>query len=222
MKTMAEQFGESPLMRMWDRLARHQPFADERGYGVEWRQMCAANRPDNARAAALSALRAATGGSNAYEESAWASDAAFACAADPCRWSVARIAWVVGCIEKAEKAEPETCKPALQVEAAEPVAHKMSDLPMSGKSGFQVEEPVAHRHKWFRTGAMEPGQMRCIECGEWSRETAPPARRPLTDKEIKQVVREASKGSAFRRDGITSHRIVRATERAHKIGGNDE
>ena len=46
--------------------------------------------------------------------------------------------------------EPQTCKPALQVEEV---------------------EPVAHRHEWFRTGAMEPGQMRCIGCGEWSRET---------------------------------------------------
>jgi hypothetical protein len=46
--------------------------------------------------------------------------------------------------------EPETCKPALQVEEV---------------------EPAAHRHRWFRTGAMEPGQMRCIECGEWGRET---------------------------------------------------
>ena len=47
---------------------------------------------------------------------------------------------------RARLAEPETCKPALQVEEV---------------------EPVAHRHKWFRTGAMEPGQMRCIECGDW-------------------------------------------------------
>lgn len=27
--------------------------------------------------------------------------------------------------------------------------------------------PVQHTHQWFSTGAMEPGQMRCIDCGVW-------------------------------------------------------
>ena len=103
MKTVVERFGDSPLMRMWDRLASHQQFADRRHYGVEWREMCATTMPEDARVAAYSALRAARGGSNACEESAWASDAAFACGAYPCRWSDARIAWVLSCIEKAEE-----------------------------------------------------------------------------------------------------------------------
>ena len=31
----------------------------------------------------------------------------------------------------------------------------------------QLEQPeqVSHAHEWFRTGAMEPGKMRCIHCG---------------------------------------------------------
>jgi hypothetical protein len=33
-----------------------------------------------------------------------------------------------------------------------------------------VQEPVAHKHEWFSTGAMEPGQMRCIHCGKWGHE----------------------------------------------------
>ncbi len=32
---------------------------------------------------------------------------------------------------------------------------------------------VAHKHEWFRTGAMEPGQMRCISCGVWGKEETP-------------------------------------------------
>ena len=30
-------------------------------------------------------------------------------------------------------------------------------------------EKVPHTHEWFRTGAMEPGVMRCISCGEWGK-----------------------------------------------------
>ena len=39
-----------------------------------------------------------------------------------------------------------------------------------------VQEPVAlkHRHEWFRTGGMEPGQFRCIHCGVWGQEQADP------------------------------------------------
>ena len=33
-------------------------------------------------------------------------------------------------------------------------------------------EPVQHAHKWFRTGSMEPGQMRCIHCGMWGHNTS--------------------------------------------------
>ena len=34
-------------------------------------------------------------------------------------------------------------------------------------------EPVAHKHEWFSTGAMKPGQMRCIHCGVWNHEIPP-------------------------------------------------
>lgn len=42
--------------------------------------------------------------------------------------------------------------------------------------------------------------------------------KPLTDKQITDLVREASRGGAIRRDGSTSLRIARAIERAHGIG----
>ena len=37
-------------------------------------------------------------------------------------------------------------------------------------------KPVAlkHRHEWFRTGGMEPGQFRCIHCGVWGQEQPDP------------------------------------------------
>jgi len=36
----------------------------------------------------------------------------------------------------------------------------------------QQAEPVAvtHKHEWFSTGGMEPGQSRCIHCGVWAKE----------------------------------------------------
>ena len=49
--------------------------------------------------------------------------------------------------------------------------------------------------------------------------TAPPQRKPLTDEQIVAIVREASRGSAIRRDGSTSLRIARAIEAAHGIKG---
>jgi hypothetical protein len=95
----------------------------------------------------------------------------------------------------------ETCKPALQVEA----------------------EPVAHRHEWFRTGAMEPGQMRCIECGEWRCEAAPPARRPLTDEEIDRVIDVNWSINNYKPTYVAHRAFARAIERAHGItGGNDD
>ena len=40
---------------MWQRLAQHQPFADARGYGPAWAEMCRERTPD----AAVNAARAA-------------------------------------------------------------------------------------------------------------------------------------------------------------------
>ena len=42
----------------------------------------------------------------------------------------------------------------------------------SGGVGTQPQqaEPVKHKHQWFSTGAMEPGEMRCIQCGAWAKE----------------------------------------------------
>ena len=47
--------------------------------------------------------------------------------------------------------------------------------------------------------------------------TAESQRVPLTEVQIGEIVRSASKGSAIRRDGTTSTRIARAIEQAHGI-----
>ncbi|MFM2134469.1 MAG: hypothetical protein RLZZ452_1368 [Pseudomonadota bacterium] len=56
------------------------------------------------------------------------------------------------------------------------------------------QEPVAlqHKHEWFRTGGMEPGQSRCIHCGAWAKEIDPPHREwvELTDNDILWIKRE--------------------------------
>jgi hypothetical protein len=41
--------------------------------------------------------------------------------------------------------------------------------------------PLTCKHEWFRTGAMEPGECRCINCGMWNT-TAPPAPQPVPVK----------------------------------------
>jgi len=39
------------LDEMWAALEAHQPIADARGYGLEWREMCEQRTPEAARAA---------------------------------------------------------------------------------------------------------------------------------------------------------------------------
>jgi len=56
----------SDLDTMWDRLTQHQPIADERGYGKEWRRMCEERTPESATDAG---------------EEAWSAGAAYAAGA---------------------------------------------------------------------------------------------------------------------------------------------
>lgn len=37
----------------------------------------------------------------------------------------------------------------------------------------EIDKAVEHKHQWFSTGAMAPGQMRCIECGMWGAQSEP-------------------------------------------------
>jgi hypothetical protein len=49
---------------------------------------------------------------------------------------------------------------------------KLYTTPPAAQPEQQAEPvPVAHTHQWFSTGAMEPGQMRCIHCGVWGTTT---------------------------------------------------
>lgn len=36
-----------------------------------------------------------------------------------------------------------------------------------------ADKPTACSHNWFRTGAMENGEARCIKCGEWKKTEKP-------------------------------------------------
>ena len=83
------------LEEMWTRLAQHQPFADERGYGEAWAKMCA----ERTEAAVLTANAAAIA---ARDLARLAVDTwrAWASAADA-RASVMALDWV----EKAEDKE---------------------------------------------------------------------------------------------------------------------
>ena len=53
------------------------------------------------------------------------------------------------------------------------------------------QEPVVCKHEWFRTGAMEPRECRCIKCGAWN--TTSPQRTWVdpTDDEIQVIAKKA-------------------------------
>jgi hypothetical protein len=87
------------LAEMWAHLEAHQSFADERGYGLEWKRMCAKRTPRAAKwvAEVLAATDAA--------DAAWAARAA--AAAVDASWDAAAAAWAaIGHINKAREPKP--------------------------------------------------------------------------------------------------------------------
>ena len=81
--------------QMWTRLAQHQPFADERGYGKEWRTMCEERLPEAADEAADEV--------EAVSYAAWAAARAAAWAAEEDAENVQN--WAELAIEYINKAE---------------------------------------------------------------------------------------------------------------------
>jgi hypothetical protein len=79
------------IEQMWERLAQHQPFADERGYGEAWRRMCEERTEEAAWTAteAVEELAFAT----LAETAAYASKAA-----DAAGWAVwgSAVGWMEG------------------------------------------------------------------------------------------------------------------------------
>jgi len=65
-----------------------------------------------------------------------------------------------------------------------PPAKGIDDVSLYYKPAQPVQEPVVCKHEWYRTGAMEPGEWRCIKCGVWNNTTPPaqpaPAQEPVT------------------------------------------
>jgi hypothetical protein len=84
--------------QMWERLAQHQPFADERGYGEAWRMMCDERTEDAAGEAAYAAWDAAGEAAYAAWDAAWAAAEA---AVDAAR-AESGAKQAIECIEKAE------------------------------------------------------------------------------------------------------------------------
>lgn len=82
----------------------------------------------------------------------------------------------------------------------------------------EQSEPVKCKHEWFHTGAMEPGECRCIKCGAWNTTSAPPRREPLTDERALQIAKEL--GWMVHHSDIASDAIelIRAIESTHGIG----
>ena len=77
------------------------------------------------------------------------------------------------------------------------------------------QEPVACKHEWFRTGAMEPRECRCIKCGAWN--TTPPQRKPLTDEQMREVLRTCQSDAVelLRNRWLYVKEFARAIEAAH-------
>ena len=86
-----------------------------------------------------------------------------------------------------------------------------------------VQEPVQHKHEWFSTGGMAPGQMRCIHCGKWSHDEsiAPPQRLPLTEEEIyaEWIKLDGEASALFKR---VLRKFARAIEAKHGITGDSK
>ena len=93
--------------QMWQRLAQHQPYADARGYGPEWAEMCETRTPEAANAAADAAWKAAAAAWKAAAWEAWAAaDAAWNAADAAAEADAVRVAWAAWkAVEWIEKAE---------------------------------------------------------------------------------------------------------------------
>lgn len=68
-----------------------------------------------------------------------------------------------------------------------------------------MTQQQAHEHQWFRTGAMEPGKMRCILCGQWHQE---PNNRTLSVRDLSD--HKQANGSDDPVDDILKHLGLKA------------
>ncbi len=117
---------------------------------------------------------------------------------------------------------------AAEVRAAEPVQDEPVAWLKTMYSGTRPILEVDHRKPPATNSipvyAAPQQPMRCPEdggeCGAGGYcRPEPQQRKPLSDEQVRQIVVEASTGSAIKRDGSTSMRIARAIERAHGITG---
>ena len=67
----------------------------------------------------------------------------------------------------------EACEQRLPLKGQAAIIDELNNLRAALAQQAEPVEPVAtltHRHEWFSTGGMEPGQFRCIHCGAWAKE----------------------------------------------------
>lgn len=77
--------------QMWERLAAHQPYADQRGYGEAWARMCAERTKDAAKAARAVA---STAGAADAQYATWAAAEATAAWVDAEAVAVKAVEWI--------------------------------------------------------------------------------------------------------------------------------
>ncbi len=91
--------------QMWERLAQHQPYADQRGYGEAWARMCEERTADAAWAASNAAAEAELAMREAELASCWLAAARAERAAAKAAQGAEAWAEAVEWIEKAEGRE---------------------------------------------------------------------------------------------------------------------
>ena len=77
------------------------------------------------------------------------------------------------------------CKGLSKWLANQPDAKRRVREALAGQPAQQ--EPVVCKHEWFRTGAMEPRECRCIKCGAWNTTNPKNEREHAAVREIERL-----------------------------------
>jgi len=74
-----------------------------------------------------------------------------------------------------------------------------------------AQEPVICKHEWFRTGAMEMGECRCIKCGAWNstKPAAQPAQEPVDNDFFKSLAKKNQSPDQRPWIGLTDEEITK-------------
>jgi len=78
----------------------------------------------------------------------------------------------------------------------------------------EKDEPVKiiHEHKWFNTGEMKVGQMRCISCGTWGQEEIPQRTWVKLTDDDRVLIKHDANFNQFMTAGEYADRVQQLTE----------